>query len=238
MPRRCWPVTASGRKFSGCRLSKSPRYWLLKPIKGSNCGRIRRLPALFRPGRFGKLNGEFVKRQQLEHILRAAGAITGAECFVVIGSQAILGQFADPPADLLVSIEADLFSLRNPEDADLIDGSIGEASPFHQTFGYYAHGVGEKTAVLPMGSKDRLIPLASPATGGATGLCLEVHDLAVSKLVAGREKDIQFVAALFRYGLAKPPTVGGRLADTPLSEALQEACKARVQKALELAKNS
>lgn len=39
-------------------------------------------------------------------------------------------------------MEADIFSLDNPRDADLIDGSIGERSLFHQTFGYYAHGVG------------------------------------------------------------------------------------------------
>jgi hypothetical protein len=84
-----------------------------------------------------------MKRPQLEHILRAAAAITGADRFVVIGSQAILGQVPDPPAELVVSIEADLFSLRGAEDADLIDGTIGELSPFHRTFGYYAHGVGE-----------------------------------------------------------------------------------------------
>jgi hypothetical protein len=34
----------------------------------------------------------------------------------------------------------------NPDRADLIDGTIGELSPFHATYGYYAHGVGESTA--------------------------------------------------------------------------------------------
>jgi hypothetical protein len=176
-----------------------------------------------------------MKRQQLEHILRAACGITGADRFVVIGSQAILGQFADPPAELLISIEADLFSLRDPEDANLIDGSIGEASPFHQTFGYYAHGVGEETAILPSGWKDRLIPLVGPSTGGASGLCLEVHDLAVSKLVAGREKDIQFIAGLLRHRLAELQTIRGRLSQTVLDERLREACQARLQIVIEMA---
>jgi hypothetical protein len=67
-----------------------------------------------------------MERRQLEHIIRAAAGITGADEFVVIGSQAILGQFPDAPAELLVSHEADLFTLRNPDDSDLIDGSIGE----------------------------------------------------------------------------------------------------------------
>ena len=51
-------------------------------------------------------------RSELEHILRAAAAITGADQFVVIGSQAILGQFPDAPAPLTTSKEADVSSLR------------------------------------------------------------------------------------------------------------------------------
>lgn len=120
-----------------------------------------------------------MQRPQLEHIIRASAGITGADRFVIIGSQALLGQFPDPPPELLVSIEADLFSLRGAEDADLIDGSIGEGSPFHQTFGYYAHGVSQETAVLPLGWKDRLVPIQNENTGGGVGLCLEVHDLAM-----------------------------------------------------------
>jgi hypothetical protein len=76
-----------------------------------------------------------MERRQLEHIIRAAAGITGADEFVVIDSQAVLGQFPDAPAELLVSHEADLFTFRNPDDADLIDGSIGEFSPFHRSFG-------------------------------------------------------------------------------------------------------
>jgi hypothetical protein len=47
-------------------------------------------------------------RGALEHLLRAAAAITNERAFVVIGSQAILGQHPDAPARLLTSIEADL----------------------------------------------------------------------------------------------------------------------------------
>lgn len=35
--------------------------------------------------------------------------------------------------------------------ADLLDGSIGEASMFHATFGCYAEGLVESTAILPQG---------------------------------------------------------------------------------------
>lgn len=115
-----------------------------------------------------------MQRPQLEHIIRAAAGITGATEIVVIGSQAVLGQFPDAPLELLVSIETDVFTFRSATDADLIDGSIGEGSPFHQTFGYYAHGVAEETAVLPAGWKTRLQPVRNANTGAGCGLCLEV----------------------------------------------------------------
>ena len=171
-----------------------------------------------------------MQRQQLEHIIRAAAGITGAKEFVIIGSQAVLGQFPDSPAELLVSIEADIFSLRNTADADLIDGSIGEGSPFHQTFGYYAHGVGVDTAILPSGWKERLIPIQNENTGGGTGLCLEIHDLAVSKLIAAREKDMNFVRALLHYQLAKVEIICERLKTAQISSSQQQLCLARLQK--------
>ncbi len=171
-----------------------------------------------------------MNRSQLEHILRAAAAITGADEFVVIGSQALLGQHPDPPRELTTSIEADVFTFRSPQDADLIDGSIGEGSPFHQTFGYYAHGVGEETATLPHGWRDRLIRLRSSATGVATGLCLEVHDLAVSKLIAGRPKDIEYLSALFRHGLAQIEVVRERLVSTSLASNIRQLCVERLQR--------
>ena len=71
-----------------------------------------------------------------------AREITGQDEFVVIGSQAILGSRSEPPEELLQSMEADLYPLNDPEAADLIDGALGDGSPFHAAFGYYAHGVG------------------------------------------------------------------------------------------------
>ena len=171
-----------------------------------------------------------MQRHQLEHIIRAAAGITGAREFVIVGSQTVLGQFPQAPDELLASIEADLFSLRTPEDSDLIDGSIGEGSPFHQTFGYYAHGVGAETAVLPAGWRERLIPLRNENTGGGAGFCLEVHDLAVSKLVAGREKDLSFITALLRHRLADAHTIQERLTTTPLDSERRTLCEARLKR--------
>lgn len=66
------------------------------------------------------------------------------------------------------SIEVDIVPFDDPDGlkADLIEGSIGEASMFHATFGYYAQGVSETTAILPGGWRDRLLRFDSPGTGG------------------------------------------------------------------------
>ena len=170
-----------------------------------------------------------MERPQLEHLIRAAAGITGAKQFVVIGSQAVLGQFPNAPAELLISIEADLFTFRDPADSDLIDGSIGEASPFHRAFGYYAHGIGPETATLPDGWQERLVPVNNENTGGGTGLCLEVHDLAISKLVAGREKDMNFIVALLRHGMVEPEVLRARLEQTPVDAASRERSLRRLQ---------
>ncbi|MEO7298861.1 MAG: DUF6036 family nucleotidyltransferase [Verrucomicrobiota bacterium] len=171
-----------------------------------------------------------MQRPQLEHVIRAAAGITGATEIVVIGSQAVLGQFPNAPDDLLVSIEADVFTFRSPDDSDLIDGSIGEGSPFHQTFGYYAHGVAEETAILPEGWKERLVIVRNPNTGNGAGLCLEVHDLAVAKLAAGREKDCSFVANLLRNKLADATLVESRLRQSPLNGEKLELALARLKR--------
>jgi hypothetical protein len=94
-----------------------------------------------------------VTREQLEHILRAASAIVGDPDVLVIGSQSVLGSFAedDLPLEATSSMEADIAFFDDPADAkaDQVDGAIGELSTFHETFGYYAQGVSVSTAVLP-----------------------------------------------------------------------------------------
>jgi hypothetical protein len=159
-----------------------------------------------------------VTRDQLEHVIRAAATIAREADIVVVGSQAILGQYPNAPSDLLVSAEADIYPRGNPDRADLIDGSIGELSPFHDTFGYFAHGIGPETATLPQGWEERLVPIRLET---ATGWCIEVHDLLVSKYAAGREKDREFVRAVLRHRLADVATVLTRLMRTSIPEPQQ-----------------
>ena len=160
-----------------------------------------------------------MRRAELEHIIRAAADIANDEEIVVIGSQAVLGQFPDAPEELCVSNEADVYPKNRPDRWDIIDGSIGELSPFHETYGYYAQGVEEGTALLPDGWKERLVPVRNANTRGATGLCLEIHDLVISKYLAHREKDLRFNRAAIRHGLVDRDTLVARLASTEVDEA-------------------
>ena len=160
-----------------------------------------------------------MKRSELEHIIRASGAVAGVSDIVVVGSQAVLGARPDAPSELLRSMEADVFPLQDPAKADLIDGSIGELSPFHEQFGYYAHGVSPDTAVLPPGWQQWLIPVRNENTGGVTGWCLTLVDLAISKLVAGREKDIEFVAVLLKRGWVAEADLRAGAAELPAAAA-------------------
>ncbi len=157
-----------------------------------------------------------MQRSELEHIIRASGDVAQDDEIVIIGSQSILGQFPDAPLRLLMSMEADVYPNHRPELADKIDAAIGEGSRFHELHGYYAQGVGPETAVLPKGWSDRLVAVKNENTAGITGLCLEVHDLAISKIVAGRHKDVEFIRELIRYKMIREQIMRTRLAKTDL----------------------
>lgn len=168
-------------------------------------------------------------RAQLEHVIRAAGAIADVEDLVVIGSQAVLGEFPNAPAELLASNEADVFPRGHAERADLIDSTIGEGSPFERSFGYYAHGVDESTAILPQGWRDRLVLVTGENTRFIRGWCLEIHDLAIAKYAAGREKDRDFTRALVRHSMVRRTVLEQRLACTSLDPQIRQLLSRRIE---------
>ena len=143
-----------------------------------------------------------MQRSELEHLLRAAGEIIDERQFIVIGSQSILGKYPDAPEELLRSREADFIAKNRPERTRMLE-AIGEASRFYETFGYYVDPVDSRTAVLPRDWKSRLVNVSSPGTNGVTGLCLDPHDLFISKVAAWRDKDIEFAKAMIGHGMVE-----------------------------------
>ncbi len=102
--------------------------------------------------------------------------------------------------------------------ADLVDGSIGEASIFHETFGFYAQGMSLETAILPAGWESRLIRYETPATNGVVAWCLSLEDLFVSKALAGRPKDLEFCHSLVGLEAINQERVAAMITETAAPE--------------------
>lgn len=135
----------------------------------------------------------------------------------MIGSQAARGSIGgELPPEALRSVGVDVVAFDDPDGAksDLVDGSIGEASMFHEAFGIYVQGISETTAILPEGWRDRLVKYESPATNGVVAWCLELHDLWIAKAVAGRPKDVEFCDAFLARGSVDAAILRQRLAET------------------------
>ena len=173
-----------------------------------------------------------MRRDQLEHIIRAAADLTERNEFIVIGSQAILGQYPDAPAALRVSYEADLYPIDDTERdriADLIDANLGFDSQFFKTHRICGDGVGPETATLPAGWERRLHLISNANTRGAAGWCLEAHDIAIAKYRAGRPKDLRYLADLWKAGYVNGPTLRTRLEKTDVEDVHRKRMLSTIQ---------
>ncbi|MEW6302275.1 MAG: DUF6036 family nucleotidyltransferase [Verrucomicrobiota bacterium] len=167
--------------------------------------------------------------KELEHLLASAWSLARESDFIIIGSLAILGKYPKAPVELLVSREADIYPKHHPEGGLLIDRSLGEHSTFHETYGYFAHVVAPELATLPDGWEGRLVRLKTRRTKGATGWCLEPHDLAASKLIVGRRKDVDFVKQLLSKKMVRLNTLRRRIKALPVSDARREECMEQLE---------
>jgi hypothetical protein len=181
-----------------------------------------------------------MRRDELEHIIRAAGAIINDKHLIIVGSQSILGQFpANLPSLVTHSIEADILPIGDSIErkGDVIEGALGEGSPFWETFGIWAHGVEESALTFPQGWRERLIPICNENTLGITGYCLEVHDLLISKYAAGREKDLKYCSAVAGAGLVNKDILLQRLRETDCDLDIRKRVEANVERDFLIAKS-
>src|ERR1700728_3742454 len=168
-----------------------------------------------------------MKKREVDHVLRAAGRITGEKQFIIIGSQSLHGKFPDLPDDLVKSFEVDLMASKHADRTEWLN-AIGLYSPFHDSFGYYADPVDDKTAILPKGWKSRLVNLPDGDTEGVRGLCLDPHDLAIAKYVARREKDIIFTRELAARGIVSHDRLLALLGKTSVSDEVRERIRGHI----------
>jgi hypothetical protein len=166
-----------------------------------------------------------MKREELSHLLRAASKIVNDADILVIGSQSILGSHHEDelPDRALLSIEADIAFLHDDAEGSKalrVDGVLGELSSFHQMNSYYAQGVSVSTAILPAGWQKRVVQFDMRAAEPAKAVCLDPHDLVISKLMAYREKDTDFAMALIEARLIDVDVLRERIKDVPEANAV------------------
>jgi hypothetical protein len=169
-----------------------------------------------------------MRRDQLEHAIRAACQIAGITEVIIVGSQAILGTYAEDELPTYATRSAEIDVIPIADDAgeidrlaDEIEGVAGELSAFAQLHGFAIDGVDLNTSALPDGWHDRLVKVQNESTAAPSGRpqyigwCLDKEDLCVAKLCALREKDQNFVDALITANLVAPQVIAARLATTP-----------------------
>ena len=169
-----------------------------------------------------------MRRDQLEHAIRAACQIARQLEVIIVGSQAILGTYPEDELPRLAtrSLEIDVLPITDDNNetirlADLIVGAAGEFSAFEQLHGFSIDGVDLTTSALPEGWRTRLVKVQNENTAAPSGQpqyigwCLDKEDLCVAKLCAFREKDRNFVHALIANGLVDPEVMAARVATVP-----------------------
>lgn len=153
-----------------------------------------------------------MKRTLLDDLLRAVERITGERDLVMIGSQAIHAVATDIPAEVVMSRECDLLFDEADPLAGAIDASLGPDSERAAELLVHVDTVSPSFPFLAPGWEQRLVPFG-PAAPHVR--CLEIHDLVLSKLVAGRLKDYELVAVLFQRALADLGVIRERIASVP-----------------------
>lgn len=133
----------------------------------------------------------------------------------------VSGPFQTHPRPTLTQEEADVAPKNFPDRVDRIDGALGELSRFHGSFGFYVHGVSIESATIPAGWQERAVRVSGKGGMPSTGLCLESHDLAASKLVAFRAKDREFVRILIVENLVTVSTLLERIQELEIDEGLR-----------------
>lgn len=137
-----------------------------------------------------------MRKEQLFDLVRRVSKLTNISEPKIVGSHSLFAVTDRVPAIVSQSVEADfLLSEGGIAAIQIVNNELGVTSNFYDNYGYHADGLGLATVVLVPGWQERLQPLKDES-GNVVAQCLEPHDVAVSKLMAGREKDFTFINAL------------------------------------------
>lgn len=150
----------------------------------------------------------------LQVLFDEARKLTNHTEFVVVGSLSILGivQAKEIPARMLVSVDVDCYTLKDPPRIFEARERLGEGSPFEVSHGYYLDPIAPEAVTLPTQWESRLVRL--PLANGIVVFFLDPNDAAVSKYARGERRDREWIRAGLAAGLLSAPIIESRFRQT------------------------
>ncbi len=120
-----------------------------------------------------------MKIDKIEKLLLEVKKLTNHINYVIIGSLSVIGQAEDPPDDMLVSIDVDLYTKDDHGRIFEINQYLGQGSSFEDENGYYADPVSPNIASFPENWESRLVLVK---LNGVNAYFVDINDSAVAKM--------------------------------------------------------
>lgn len=156
---------------------------------------------------------------------------------LIVGSQSFHAVSGAPlPDSVEVSTECDIFLFAGSTHRRALETKLGADSEYQARHGFYLHAVGAGTVIPPPGWESRLQPVRDEH-GTTCARAIEIHDAAACKLMAGREKDFEFLRDTLRSGVIRLDTLLER-AVSFRSTLLINALESRLQRLRETLRQS
>ena len=166
-----------------------------------------------------------MNREQLHVLLLRARHLSGHAEFVVVGSLAILGAVHEPPKQMVLSIDVDVYMKADPDRTGMLVEALGQGSPFEDECGYYLDPVSPNLPSFPEGWQDRLVLLDF---GDIQAFFVDANDVAVSKYMRGEERDLRWLRAGLKDKLLNMDIIERRIASAPALEGELQAARKRM----------
>jgi len=174
-----------------------------------------------------------MKKSEIDDALAALWTLVKETQPIIIGSQALHGKFPDVADTICFSREVDVMLPNKLWMSKWIFEVVGEGTPFDVDRGFYIDHVIAQPGlpILADGWKERAIRHEFVFDGKVQGsvLYLSPEDMAISKLGAGRPKDIGFVSALLQQGYITLPDL-----QELVSQVAEPAYRSKVQATLSM----
>ena len=137
-----------------------------------------------------------MRKSDLFDLIADIKSLSPDETLIIVGSQAAYAVTNYLPEIARRSIECDfLFAGGRANVREKVNKEFGVLTEYQDEHGYYADAVGLATIVLPEGWDKRLKPLHDD-NGNLVANCIDLYDVAASKLIAGRSKDLEYLESI------------------------------------------